>query len=185
MLRRRGIKMRPSGPVRVKGVLPPKMCVDCGAGPLPNRRWDRCEACVKPHLQAIENRLMRECRDRMKTDKKCPQCYQPNDGEFILCPSCLADNRERRRSAKRKCIEAYGGCCECCGEKESDFLTVDHVNNDGGERRKNKVYGNSGTGEQLYRWLARHGFPKTHRILCMNCNWGRRLNGICPHKKIT
>lgn len=90
-------------------------------------------------------------------------------------------NAERRKQVRHEVYMAYGGyCCACCGESEPAFLSIDHVNNDGAEhkRRENLV-----TGEQMYRWLKRHGFPPGFQILCMNCQWGKRNNnGVCPHQ---
>jgi hypothetical protein len=80
------------------------------------------------------------------------------------------------------CLKAYGGDppkCECCGEANIGFLTLDHVNNDGHEHRKS-------AGEYtLFTWLARRGFPNDPPLVvrCYNCNLGRNNNGgECPHK---
>lgn len=85
--------------------------------------------------------------------------------------------RERLAKYKRMIVDAYGGCCSCCGEQEIEFLTVEHTNRDGKTHRL--VKGN------FYSYLVRSGFPKDQglAILCMNCNWAER-NGIrCPHKR--
>jgi hypothetical protein len=35
----------------------------------------------------------------------------------------------------------------------------------------------------LALWLKRNNFPSGYRVLCMNCNHGRKRNGgICPHE---
>lgn len=87
---------------------------------------------------------------------------------------------------KIQAFEAYGGCrCACCGVTDPEFLTLDHINSDGGSHRrevspdgKNWGWG----GYQLYRALRQQGFPPGYQVLCMNCNFGRtRNNGICPH----
>jgi len=81
---------------------------------------------------------------------------------------------EYRRTKWNLVLKHYGGKCECCGEIETMFLTVDHINGGGKEHRK-KV-GN------LQVWLANQGFPDGFRLLCYNCNSGRSRNGgICPH----
>jgi len=83
---------------------------------------------------------------------------------------------------KRKidCFNAYGGCiCKCCGEKEIGFLSLDHVENDGAdERRKLKK-------QNIYQYLKNNKYPDKHRyqVLCMNCQYGKKLNnGVCFHK---
>jgi hypothetical protein len=81
-------------------------------------------------------------------------------------------------------ITTYGGSCECCGEAERRFLTLDHVNNDGGGRDRNQTPG-LGTSTILRR-LRRDGWPRdpTYALACFNCNSGRHLNGgICPHQE--
>ena len=76
-------------------------------------------------------------------------------------------------------IEAYGGMCACCGETEPKFLSIDHINNDGYERRKNGEQ----CGAALYRWLRDQGWPKDdYQLLCMNCNFAKGHFGTCPHK---
>lgn len=65
--------------------------------------------------------------------------------------------------------------CNCCGESIYQFLTVDHINNDGAEHRRKIGY-------NLCHWLVKNDYPKGFKILCMNCNWGKRVTGTCPHK---
>lgn len=72
----------------------------------------------------------------------------------------------------------YGNGCACCGEDEKTFLSIDHVNNDGADHRKEV-----GIGVVFYRWIAMNDFPKDLQLLCCNCNLGKHRNGgICPHK---
>ena len=80
---------------------------------------------------------------------------------------------------KKLVFNHYGRECKCCGENNSMFLTIDHINNDGYKyRKKNKGHIN-------YRWIVNNKFPKDLQVLCMNCNFGKRLNdGICPHKSL-
>lgn len=93
-------------------------------------------------------------------------------------------NREgvvRRNAMRDKVYQAYGGYrCNCCGEIEAKFLSIDHVNNDGAKHRRENGHK---TGEQMYRWLILNGFPDNFQVLCMNCQWGKRNNrGVCPHR---
>lgn len=93
--------------------------------------------------------------------------------------SATAAERRQRVKLKAETIAAYGGKCACCGESEPVFLTVDHVNNDGGGRKREV-----GGGVAFYRLLRRLGFPTDgYRLLCFNCNSGRQINGgVCPHE---
>lgn len=69
--------------------------------------------------------------------------------------------------------------CACCGESIFEFLTIDHINNDGAEHRKNLGI----TGQRFYRWLKSNNFPEGFQVLCMNCNWSKGQFGFCPHKE--
>lgn len=94
-------------------------------------------------------------------------------------------NKKYRERIKRECIEHYGGTppkCACCGEDEYEFLTIDHIFNDGTAERKKFTNG----GHHNYRFIKNNNFPERYQILCYNCNCarGKRNNdGICPHKK--
>ena len=75
-------------------------------------------------------------------------------------------------------FDHYGRSCKCCGESEPMFLSIDHVNNDGGGRNRQD------RGYSMYRDLIMRGFPDTYQVLCWNCNVGKQRNGgTCPHIK--
>jgi hypothetical protein len=94
-----------------------------------------------------------------------------------------ARNVERNLRIKNAVFAAYGGyICACCGETEKAFLTLDHINNDGNEHRKKVAGRTSGAGVWTYMWAIKNGFPPVFQVLCMNCNWGKRKTGVCPHK---
>lgn len=91
--------------------------------------------------------------------------------------------RTKRYYDKRKVMvfEHYGKACVCCSENMLDFLTIDHKNNDGNNERW--ASGNRITGVHLYQKIIKSNYPDTYQTLCMNCNFGKRMNkGICPHK---
>ena len=85
-----------------------------------------------------------------------------------------AYNRRRREQV----LNAYGHQCKCCGVGEFEFLAIDHVNNDGVERRKEH-----GSGQQFIGWLIKHEFPEEFQVLCHNCNMAKGFYGQCPHMK--
>jgi hypothetical protein len=79
--------------------------------------------------------------------------------------------RRENRELRMKVIAGYGNRCACCGETRFKFLNVDHVNGADGRR-----------GSYLLRYIIRHNFPPQYRVLCFNCNLGRKTNnGVCPH----
>ena len=90
--------------------------------------------------------------------------------------------RDAHQKTKRRVLEHYGGKppkCACCGEKHYEFLSLDHVENDGKEHRK-KV----GGGIRVFYWVIRNSFPRGFQVLCFNCNLSKGFCGRCPHKNV-
>ena len=85
---------------------------------------------------------------------------------------------------KIEALTVYGGDppkCACCGETNIGFLTLDHVNSDGRNYRRDSA---RKSGNTSYWYLKGLGWPKDPplQVLCFNCNCGRQHNGgICPH----
>ena len=108
--------------------------------------------------------------------KQNPEKYKKIQADWkAKNPDYEARKIERRRGLV---FNYYGGLfphCECCGESHWEFLTIDHINGDGAEHRK-QIKGN------LYLWLIQNNFPDGFRILCMNCNWSIGMRGYCPHR---
>jgi hypothetical protein len=90
--------------------------------------------------------------------------------------------RENRKNAQNKeiVLNHYGGRCVCCDETEPKFLTVDHINGDGKEHRKQLP--GSGGGAIMHNWLIKNDFPDGFQILCWNCNMAKGIYGECPHR---
>lgn len=114
--------------------------------------------------------------------RKCSSDSLPNQSH---CQACLDKQRQYRKRDRDIVFEAYGGPqCNCCGEKTIEFLTLDHINNDGAEHRRkiSNGRGRGGGGSAMHRWLIRNEFPEGIQVLCANCQLGKQSNGICPHK---
>lgn len=91
----------------------------------------------------------------------------------------LAWAKRRRDKNKKDFIAAYGGKCACCGEDRFEFLTGDHI---GG--RKKHGHSKQMTGQKLYFWLKKQGYPQdVFRLLCANCNCSHGFYGYCPHER--
>ncbi len=91
-------------------------------------------------------------------------------------------NKKHRKEIKQFIINKYGGKCECCGETNPEFLTIDHIDGNGSQHRKEIGIG---CGNAFYIWLRDNNFPKDNfRLLCMNCNFSIGMYGYCPHKKL-
>ena len=80
---------------------------------------------------------------------------------------------------------AFFGPCACCGESTREFLSVDHINGNGGEHRRKE--GRAARGFEILKTLRMAGWPeeskKEYRLLCHNCNQAIGHFGYCPHQK--
>jgi predicted restriction endonuclease len=100
--------------------------------------------------------------------------YQANREEVL---ERVKANGKRIRD---KVLVHYGSKCACCGETIPEFLTIDHINNDGASHRRKLLK----SGGSLYRWIIKNNFPPDLQILCWNCNCSKGHYGICPHERI-
>jgi len=161
-----------------------RQCTDCNEVkplsefPVVNQvyRRRRCVECHKAHRQGYSD------RNREKIRTKARQYYADNTDQVKASVSRAA--KKYRRSLKLEAIEVYGGRCQCCGEDELAFMTLDHVENNGAEhRRELKELGVKGSAA-FYKWLKNNQWPKGYQVLCFNCNVGRHINGgVCPHQE--
>jgi hypothetical protein len=82
------------------------------------------------------------------------------------------DRKGRYQEAKRRLMDRYGGKCVACGVTELAVLTLDHVNNDGAEERRNGTRGFSWYGK-----LLKEGLRDDLQVLCANCQSRKRNYG--------
>lgn len=97
------------------------------------------------------------------------------------CMDCVNKRtRDKWKELRKEIFDYYGWECVCCGEKMKEFLSLDHIKNDGYlDKNPN---GDKKSGKELYLLVKKQGFPSKYQTMCMNCNWGKKLgNGICPH----
>lgn len=118
-----------------------------------------------------------------------PDVLQNGRNLMGWCGDCRQQQKiinRRKQSAKSnlklkiEIVNHYGGRCVYCGETDISKLSVDHVNGDGGKRRKEGIYGALGAGFQLYYWLRRNKYPDGYQICCRECNW---IKGNMNHEK--
>ena len=138
----------------------------------PNSPGRRCRACK-------EERLIRWRAENADSVRAWRRGYHAANRERDL-----ARNRALRQQNKLDALQRYGGACACCGETETAFLAIDHVNGGGNKQRRQIGAGTGSGGDVMYRWLRRNGYPQgDYQVLCFNCNHGRFVNGgHCPHE---
>ncbi len=139
-----------------------------------------------------------EPRPSEKCCNKCGNTFPYDEQHFSkhspfrwgLRPICLtcwapiarARHLRWRRKIKLEVLSHYSGGnprCACCGVDHIEFLTLDHVNDDGKEDRKIR-----GLGVYFYARLKRAGYPTDPPLVvaCFNCNIARGMFGVCPHR---
>lgn len=111
----------------------------------------------------------------------CLMCLQEKNQNLYMLNRDNIRKRQQKYEQKNKIkiIQKYGEKCVCCGESRYEFLTIDHIKNNGAEERKTTK---QGTGGKLYRWLIKNNFPNdNYQLLCFNCNCSKGFYGYCPH----
>ncbi len=87
--------------------------------------------------------------------------------------------RGYNKRTKEKIIRHYSNGtmkCACCGEDDINCLSIDHINNNGTEHKKE-------TGGHLYWWIKKNNFPEGFQVLCYNCNIVKYIVGNCDYRK--
>lgn len=70
-------------------------------------------------------------------------------------------------------MKKYGGRCAVCGVTELAVLTIDHVNDDGAQERRD----GGSSGANFYKVLLSSERRDDLQVLCMNCNTRKRTYG--------
>lgn len=127
---------------------------------------------VKKRRRLVNNKWKRKNRTRLRI-------Y--NRRRWIInLDKVNAYQRNYRQKLRTEMISAYGGKCTCCSESIYEFLTLEHLNNDGSQHRKN-------TSKDLgcLLDLKKRGWPKDgYTVLCMNCNFAKKYKRGCPHRTV-
>lgn len=152
-------------------------CILCGQCP-PKGGNATCESCAEKRRNYSKKRV-----NKRLSNGCCCRCGCKDLVNKRYCEDCYTKHKKSAKKnyeiLKDKVFMAYGGYkCNCCGEVEKAFLSIDHIANDGCKHRKEIGQSN------CYRWLRDNNYPDGFQVLCMNCQWGRKnCNGVCPHKK--
>lgn len=154
-----------------------RYCVECEDAPT-----QVCKGCGEEKPRSA----FHKSRKRHGLRHLCTKCRYVKEREINLRSA-----KRRHRELQEKVFQAYGGKCACCGEHRRTMLTIDHVNNDGAEHRRqlSKSYkshkwrdANLG-GTKVYADIVKRGFPDDFQLLCANCNASKARNGgVCEHQ---
>lgn len=147
-----------------------KMCNKCGT-----------EKSILEFYPRSNGGVHSECKECTKQRSR-DRVHGPNHREIRDRENSAT--REKRAKIKDAVFIAYGGYkCACCGETEPMFLSIDHIENNGAEHRREITGKRNSAGYHTYKWLYDNNFPEGYQVFCMNCNHGKRMNGgVCPHQ---
>ncbi len=172
---------------------------------IPSNRQGTCEMCGKVfQLRGWRQRYCASCKPiayREYARKQNSAYYHRNPEKVKLAikrtrakrPEYYREQKRknqvrRRERLRRLVVNHYSNgsfACACCGESGYDFLTIDHVNGDGGKHRTALFGTPYRAGSVFYGWLVRNQFPLGFQVLCMNCNLSKGKHGYCVHKTPT
>ncbi len=102
-------------------------------------------------------------------NKCCKYCGSNNAKKYV-CNLCHNKQKVNYQiNLKLKAYQHYNNVCNNCKCSKLEFLTIDHINNDGAIHRK-KI-------KNIYAWLNTNLYPKDNfQLLCFNCNYLKSRN---------
>lgn len=164
------------------------LCVKCGTIKVVAPRV-RCVDC----LDSEQLRQAHYQKDRV-IKRLCRSCCKPNPNKYVHCDKCravaCARAKENRMKLRMAAFSVYGGpVCSCdgclwhnnaCQCVEIEILTLDHIDNNGADHRREISYGKEreGGGGKTYRWLKKNAWPSGFVVLCHNCNWSKHITNL-------
>lgn len=159
--RKRCQKLRQSG-----------LCQHCRQPPVAGKT--RCQVCIDRD---------KERRSKRKASRLCVRygCLNNQRPGKFTCISCANKAAKKSRVKKQIVLDHYGQKCNCpcgCGVTKFEWLTIDHINNDGAEQRR-ALKREGKTNSNQYARAIKAGFPNDLQILCMNCNSAKANYGGC------
>ena len=155
-----------------------------------NARWGR----LKDSINARRRQHHAENPEHNRTQMRNWRTKNPERYRELLRLSYYRHHESRKermrnhnRKLKLEVLSHYANGflgCVCCKTEYGEFLTLDHIENDGHIHRR-KLFGvNMGmAGQALYMKLKQLGYPETPRlqILCFNCQTMKWAKEPCIH----
>jgi hypothetical protein len=103
-------------------------------------------------------------------DYRCKECAKQRAADYYKANADHIRQHvvNRNQAIRVEVLRAYGGAtCAHCGETRLSCLTLDHIEQNGAEKRRE----GEKVGAVLHAELKRLKFPSGFRVLCSNCNW--------------
>jgi len=147
------------------------LCSRCGKRP-PREGLKECEDC-RTYTLARDASASDASKERRRENQRAWRKADPErDRQRTL---------RYREKLRTKTFERYGTTCQCCGESNWAFLTLDHTDGNGNVHRR-ALFGANIGGGQFYKHLRSAGWPDGYQTLCYNCNMAKAHYGVCPHQ---
>lgn len=152
----------------------------------PDGLADNCKQCKS----AADREYQAKSKDKIKIRRH--QYYLKNKDEITEKVNLYIKNNRVKHNAwgtkaknklKNEVLSHYcddGAVCKMCGEDELGVLSIDHIDGNGAEHRR-QIFGNNRTcGYNFYRWLKRNNYPDGFQVLCFSCQYRKRLIEMRP-----
>ena len=128
-----------------------------------------------------------------KSDTEFYRDRRASSGLWSVCKMCSDERHKRYYIEHREKCREYGrnfvqhlklkallhylnGEIKCahCGFNDIRALSIDHINGGGHSHTKNLT-------ETLYNWLRRNKYPEGFQVLCMNCQFIKKVENKEQH----
>lgn len=98
-------------------------------------------------------------------DGLCRNCGRKPQIGLVTCDFCRQIHKNKIIKLRQQLLDIYGHKCAICGQSEFNFLTLDHINNDGAKEKRIVPQNHS-----ILRKAIKEKDSSKYQILCMNCN---------------
>lgn len=116
-----------------------------------------------------EERLAYVKEWRRKHPEKCLEYHRRGNGKYKRQKSEYA--KRKNQEWKIQVLTHYAGGlpkCTRCGFSDIRALSIDHING-GGNRHRQEIK------RTFYHWLIQQNYPLGYQVLCMNCQFIKRV----------